>query len=90
MTISVVGSENFIMAIIVLFMSIVLVSNAFTGSPESHRHANIAGSPKMSISCKSCVILSEVIESNGVLMSILYKIADITNPEIDKNDSSNS
>ena len=78
------------MAIIVLFMSIVLVSNAFTGSPESHRHANIAGSPKTSISCKSCVILSDVIESNGVLMSILYKIADITNPEIDKNDSSNS
>ena len=79
-----------IMAIIVLFMSIVLVSNAFTGSPESHRHANIAGSPKTSISCKSCVILSEVIESNGVLMSILYKIADITNPAIDRNDSSNS
>ena len=79
-----------IMAIIVLFMLIVLVSNAFTGSPESHRHANIAGSPKTSISCKSCVILSEVIESNGVLMSILYKIADITNPAIDRNDSSNS
>ena len=79
-----------IMAIIVLFMSIVLVSNAFTGSPESHRHANIAGSPKTSISCKSCVILSDVLESNGVLTSILYKIADITNPEIDKNDSSNS
>ena len=79
-----------IMAIIVLFMSIVLVSNAFTGSPESHRHANIAGSPKTSISCKSCVILSEVIGSNGVLMSILYKIADITNPAIDRNDSSNS
>lgn len=79
------------MAIIVLFMSIVLVSNVFTGSPESHRHANIAaGSPKTSISCKSCVILSEVIESNGVLMSILYKIADITNPAIDRNDSSNS
>ena len=79
-----------IMAIIVLFLSIVLVSNAFTGSPESHRHANIAGSPKTSISCKSCVILSEVIESNGVLISILYKIADITNPAIDRNDSSNS
>ena len=79
-----------IMAIIVLFMSIVLVSNAFTGSPESHRHANIAGSPKTSISCKSCVILSEVIGSNGVLMRILYKIADITNPAIDRNDSSNS
>ena len=78
------------MAIIVLFMSIVLVSNAFTGSPESHRHANIAGSPKTNISCKSCVILSDVIESNGVLMSILYKIADITNPAIDRNDSSNS
>ena len=78
------------MAIIMLFMSAVLVSNVFIGSPESHRHANIAGSPKTSISCKSCVILSEVIESNGVLMSILYKIADITNPAIDRNDSSNS
>ena len=78
------------MAIIMLLVSVVLVDNIFVELLKNHRHANIAGSPKTSISCKSCVILSDVLESNGVLTSILYKIADITNPEIDKNDSSNS
>jgi hypothetical protein len=59
------------MAIIMLLVSVVLVDNIFVELLKNHRHANIAGRPKTSISCKSCMTLSEVIVSNDVLVSIL-------------------